>query len=74
MVDKRTLLNSKALIKLVKDSEITKSKVDILHGVNLCTYFHEIWQISVGDDNKSHSKHVLRARKVQNFWFLSFPR
>jgi len=36
------------VLMLVKDSEITKSKVDILHGVNLCTYFHEIWQISVG--------------------------
>ena len=27
MVDKRTLLNGKALIKLVKDSERTKSKM-----------------------------------------------
>ena len=50
MLDKRTLLNCKALIKLVKDSERTKSKMLLfcIVLVNLCTYFHDIWQISVG--------------------------
>ena len=49
MVDKRTLLNSKALIKLVKDSERTKSKMLLfcIVLINLCTYFHDIWQIFV---------------------------
>ena len=49
IVDKRTLLNCKALIKLVKDSERTKSKMLLFCCVliNLCTYFHDIWQISV---------------------------
>ena len=68
MVDKRTLLNSKALIKLVKDSERTKSKMLLFRVVliNLCTYFHDIWQISVGQMiKKSHLKHVLHACKVQ---------
>jgi len=43
MVDKRTLLNCKALVKLVKDSERTKSKMLLFCVVliNLCTYFHE---------------------------------
>ena len=49
MVDKRTLLNGKALIKVVKDSERTKSKMLLfcIVLVNLCTYFHDIWQIPV---------------------------
>jgi len=25
-----------------------KQNIGILHGVNLCTYFHNIWQTSVG--------------------------
>ena len=49
MVDKRTLLNCKALIKLVKDSEWTKSKMLLfcIVLINLCTCFHDIWEISV---------------------------
>jgi len=49
MVDKRTLFNGKALIKVVKDSERTKSKMLLfcIVLVNLCTYFHDIWQKSV---------------------------
>ena len=49
MVDKPTLLNCKALIKLVKDSEWTKSKMLLfcIVLINLCTYYHDIWQISV---------------------------
>ena len=26
----------------------TMQNINILHGVNLCTYFHDIWQTSVG--------------------------
>jgi len=67
MVDKRTLLNSKVLIKLVKDSEWTKSKMLLFYIVliNRCTYFHDIWQISVASVIKSHTWDVLRACKVQ---------
>ena len=43
MVDKRTLLNCKALIKLVKDSERTKSKMSLLPAAlraeQICRYF-----------------------------------
>jgi len=44
MVDKRTLLNCKALIKLVKDSERTESKMLLfcIVLINLYTYFHDI--------------------------------
>ena len=44
MLDKRTLLNCKALIKLVKDSERTKSKMLLfcIMLINLCTYFHDV--------------------------------
>ena len=45
MVDRPTLLNCNALSLL---STVNKQNVDILHGVNLCTYFHDIWQIYVG--------------------------
>jgi len=43
MVDKRTLLNCKALIELVKDSERTKSKMLLfcIVFINLCIYFHD---------------------------------
>ena len=43
-VDKPTLLNCKDLIKLVKNSERTKSKMLLfcIVLVNRCTYFHDI--------------------------------
>jgi len=49
MVDKHTLLNCKALIKFVKDSERTKSKMLFfcIVLINICTYFHDISQLSV---------------------------
>ena len=55
------------LIELVKDSERTKSKMLLfcIVLINLCTYFHDIWQIFVAYVTKSHTWDVLRARKVQ---------
>ena len=44
-----------------------KVNVDILHGINLCTYFNDIWQFFICwiDDKKSHLKSVLHAQKLQ---------
>ena len=71
MVDDRpTLLYCKAL-SLVRIVNEYRVKCWFLHSVILCTYYHDIWEI---DDKTSHLKHVLRARKLQNFWFLSFPK
>jgi len=47
MVDWPTLLDCKAL-SLLRTVNEQKVNVDILQSVNLCTYFHDIWQISVG--------------------------
>ena len=78
MVDKRTgtLLNCRALIKLVKDSERIKRKTLLFRIVltNLCTYFHDNWQISVGQMIKNHTWNMFYVMQSANFWFLSFPR
>jgi len=52
--------------KLAKNSEQTKKQnVDILHGINLCTY--DIWHFFYLSDRwkKSHLKRVLRAWELQ---------
>jgi len=61
MVDKRTLLNCRALIKFVK--ERTKSKMLFcLVLINLCTYFHVIWHICCIGDKKSLETFYMHAK------------
>ena len=57
--------------KLVKDSEGTKRNiVDILHGINICTYFNDIWHFFCCwiFDTKSHLKRFMCMRS-ENFYF-----
>jgi len=64
MVDRSTVQS----LKLVKDSQQTKKpNVDILHGINLFTYFNDIWHYFIcwTDDKKSLFKRVLRAWELQ---------
>ena len=79
MVDKRTgtLLNCKALIKLVKDSEWTKSKMLLFFCIvliNLCTCFHDIWQISVGQLIKNHTWNMFYVHVKCKFLIFKFSK
>ena len=76
MVDKRTLLNCKTLIKLVKDSEWTKSKMLLfcIVLVYLCTCFHDFWQISVGQMIKNHTWNMFYVHVKCKFLIFKFSK
>ena len=80
MVDKRTgiLLNCKALVKLVKDSERTKRKMLLfcIVLINLCTNFHDIWQISVGVGQmiKNHTWNMFYVHAKCKFLIFKFSK